>query len=230
VQVLEDLEGAEPAVLVVDRGDPAGGGHPEAFSARLNHLVERGEAVHVAEPPGRVLAQHAGRLAAVVALDHAAGDVEVAAGPRERRRVQPQRVVVPRHERHRHVRGHGVQRGGVRRLCPAGVAPAEPAQPAARRQRGQRFGHARHSLGARLHAFEPYLPQPERPGREVDVRVVEARHHAAAAQVDAPRAGRRLHRDPAVPDGEPRHQRRRGVERPDRAALEDEPYCWIRQT
>ncbi|HEX5979872.1 MAG TPA: hypothetical protein VFY52_02175 [Thermoleophilaceae bacterium] len=60
--------------------------------------------------------------------------------------------------------------------------------------------------------------------------VVEARHHAAAAQVDPPRARRRLGRDPPVADGEPRRQRRRGVERPDRPAFEDEAYCWIRQT
>jgi hypothetical protein len=60
------------------------------------------------------------------------------------------------------------------------------------------------------------------------MRVVEAGHHAAAVKVDAPRPGRRLRRDPAVPDREPRHERRGGVERPYRPAFEDERGDWTR--
>jgi hypothetical protein len=61
----------------------------------------------------------------------------------------------------------------------------------------------------------------------VHVRVVEAGDDAAAAQVYVLGARRRFRRDPPVRDGQPRGQRRRGVERPDPPAFEDEAWRWI---
>ena len=126
-QPLEHLEGAEPAVLVVDRHHAARRGHAHALAARLDHLVDGRAHVAVAERPGRVLAQDAARL------DHAAGHLERRVGALQRRAVQPERVVVLRHQRHGHVRHRAVERLAGRRLGPVALAPAEPAQPAARR-------------------------------------------------------------------------------------------------
>ena len=69
----------EPAVLVVDRGDAAlaASRSPSRVASTHSSSVDRDEAR--AEPPGRLLAQDPGRLAALVPLDDAAVDLEVAA-------------------------------------------------------------------------------------------------------------------------------------------------------
>ena len=78
--------------------------------------------------------EDAGRLAVLVAFDHAARDLEVAVRVGERRGVEPERVVVARHQRRGRVAGDLVERL-LRRLCrrrPVAGAPAHAAQPAAR--------------------------------------------------------------------------------------------------
>ena len=106
---------------------------------------------------------------------------------RERGRVDPQRVVVLRHEGDGHVAGDGVERL-LRRLRgrrPFAAPPAEAAQPASRGHLADRRGDARQRVVQRLRALEPDLSLGERPRGEVDVRVGEAREHAAPAEVDA---------------------------------------------
>ena len=82
----EDRVRAEPAVLVVDRGDAARVRELDARARRVDELVLGDDDVTVAEAPRRLLAQDARRLAGAVALDDAAVDVEVAARAGERRR------------------------------------------------------------------------------------------------------------------------------------------------
>ena len=72
-------------------------------------LVVGDREVALLEPPRGLLAQHAGRLAVRVALDDAAVDVEIAAGERERGRVEPERVVVLRDQRGRTLAGDCVE-------------------------------------------------------------------------------------------------------------------------
>ena len=92
-----------------------------------------------------------------------------------------------RQQRDRHVAGDRVERLprrlGRRRQSP--LAPAAAAQPAARRAptRARRARASSASSSVRV-ALEPHLPLRERPGREVDVRVGEARDDAAPAEVD----------------------------------------------
>ena len=127
-----------------------------------------------------------GRLAVRVPLDHAAGHLEVGVGQRERRGVDPERVVVLGHQRHRHVAGDSVE--CLRRLDrrrPLAVPPAEPAQPAALRHLADRRCHTRERVVERLGALEPHLPLRQRPAREVHVGVGEAREDAQPAEVDA---------------------------------------------
>ena len=190
------LERAEPAVLVVDRRDPPAGRDPHSLPRGLHHLVERGPDVAVAKGPGRVLAQHAGGLTALVALDHAARLVRAAVGPRERGAVEPERVVVLGHQCNRHVAGHAIER-------PAGRADRASRRRASRGRAAIRrappracLGHARERFVQRARPLEPGLAQPERPGGEVHVRVGEAGHDAAArrARPDAlPTRGRLSH-------------------------------------
>ena len=132
LELLEDGERSEPAVLVVDRDDAAGIREPDSLARGVHHLLMRRPHVEVAEMPRAFLAQDAGRLALLVALDDAAGNLEVAVRPSEGRRVQPERVVVARHERGRDVARDRVQ-GFLGRLDggrPVAAPPAEPPEPA----------------------------------------------------------------------------------------------------
>ena len=79
-EALPEARRAEPAVLVVDAGHAARGGDLQPVAHRVDELVVRGQQIAVAELPGRLLAQHAGRLAALVQLDDAAFDLQVAVG------------------------------------------------------------------------------------------------------------------------------------------------------
>jgi hypothetical protein len=221
-QALEQLERPQPPVLVVDRGDAARRRDAQPAAAGVQQLGDGRGRVAVAEAPGRVLAQHAGGLPGGVAFDHPSGRVQVAAGVRQRGRVHPHRVVVLRREDHGPVGGDLVERRARWRVGPVGVAPAQATHPGARRDRGQAVGHAGHRVGARARALEPDLPLPQRPGRKVDVRVVEAGQDAGAAEVDPAGVGRRRGRHPTACDSQPLDHRRGGVERANRAVLEEE--------
>ena len=124
---------AEPAVLVVHGGHSAGRGDPESFAHRVDELVVGPEQEAVAEPPRRLLAQDAGRLAVGVDLDDASLDLEIAVRLGERGRVEPERVVVAGHERGRRVAGDRVELlpRGLDGGRPVAAPPAASAKPAA---------------------------------------------------------------------------------------------------
>jgi hypothetical protein len=201
----------------------------DRLAAGIHQLVLGRPHVGVAEVPGALLAQDAGRLALLVALDDASRHLQLRVRARERRRVEPEGVVVLGHEGDRHVARDGVE-GLLRRLDgrrPLAAAPAQAAQPAPARDVGERAGDACQRLVQRGGAFEPDLALRESPGGEVDVRVRESRQDAAAAEVDPVRAGEGglVRADPAgdaLPrDREGRRLRERRVERADDAVLED---------
>ena len=81
-QALEQAKVAEPAVLVVHRRHAARDRELDAGAHRVEPLVLADLREHEAPPelPRRLLAQHARRLAAVVELDDAAGNLQVAVG------------------------------------------------------------------------------------------------------------------------------------------------------
>ena len=168
---LPDAERAEPAVLVVDRGDAARDRDAHAFAGGLDHLVLGGPHVLVAEVPGALLAQDAGRLASLVADDDTAVDLEVAVRVGQCSRVQPEGVVVAGHQRRRRVAGDAVERL-LRRLGrrrPVACAPTRSAEPASRLGGARRLGDALQRLVERGGVLEPDLPLREGPGGEVDV-------------------------------------------------------------
>ena len=142
--------------------------------------------MRVAETPGTLLAQDAGRLAALVALDDAALGLEIAVRLRKRSSVEPQRVVVARHQRRRRAARDTVERL-FRRLLgrrPVAAPPAQPAEPSSGLGLPGRHGDPLERFLQRARSLEPNLPLRERPGGEVDVRVVESRQDAATAEVD----------------------------------------------
>ena len=192
-EALPEAQGAEPAVLVVHRGHAPRGRELDPGAHRLDVLVVGRLDVAVAEVPARFLAQDAGRLAALVELDHAARDLQVAVCVGQGGGVQPDRVGVARHQRNRTVGGDRVERF-LRRLDrwrPVAAAPTAAAQPDGCRRTLQCLAHARDGLVHRGRALEPHLVLGESPGGEVHVRVGEAGQHAAAAEIDALRPGER---------------------------------------
>ena len=198
-QLLVHLERPEPAVLVVQRGHAAARRDAHPLARGLDHLVERGADVAVPERPGGVLAQHSGGLPAGVALDDTARHLERLVRTLKCGAVHPQGVVVPRHQRRRHRAGRAVERGALGRVRPVALAPAEPAQPAARRHARERRLDALERLVTGADALEASLVEPERPGGEVDVRVREAGEDAAAAEIDPTGVrGRPLRHDAAA--------------------------------
>jgi len=108
----------------VDRDDSAGVRRAYSFAGRRHHLSLGRLQESRFEPPGRLFPEDAGGGAVLIALDHAAGDVEVTVGEHERRGVQPERVMILRGERRRAVAGDRVERRGGRRLGPEGIPPA----------------------------------------------------------------------------------------------------------
>ena len=227
LEPLPEAQRAEPAVLVVHGRDPARRGEADAGAHRRHVLVVGDVDVRVAEVPARLLAQDAGRLALLVELDDTAGDLQVAVRARQGGRVEPERMRVARHQRHRPVGYDLVQRllGRLDRRRPVAAPPAAAAQPGALRV-GQRLAYARERLVHRPGVLESHLVLRDRPGREVHVRVGESREYAAPPEVDALRPGkRRLVRadaagDPFARDRERAHDRQRCVERTDDAVLE----------
>ena len=226
---LPDAERAEPAVLVVNGRDPARHGDPHALPRGLDHLVLGRTDVAVAEVPGALLAQHAGRLALSVAHDDAAIDLQVAVRTRERGRVEPKGVVVAGHQGCRCVARDPVERllRRLRRGRPVAAAPAGAAEPAAGLDVAQRLGDPLERLVQGRGVLEPDLPLGERPGREVDVGVGEAREDAPPGEVNALRARERgLVRpdaagDAVAGDGECARDGEGRIHRPDDPVLED---------
>ena len=223
-------ERAEPAVLVVHGCDAARVRELDSGSHRLEVLLVVGQHVALLELPGRLLAQDAGRLALGVPLDDAARDLEVAVRERERGRVEPERVVVLGDQRRRAPAGHRVER------LPRRLDASAPSRRCASRGRGAsaRRGSAAAASPARAsasveapRAVERDLVLRDRPRREVDVRVVEARDDAAAAEVDGLGARERgLVRadpacDPVARDRERSSDGKRRLERADDPVLED---------
>src|SRR4029077_2422674 len=76
---------------------------------RVEVLVVGNDDVPLLEAPRGFLAQHTGRLAARVAHDDAALDLEVAVRKCERGRVEPERVVVLRDQRRGTLTGDRVE-------------------------------------------------------------------------------------------------------------------------
>src|SRR5581483_3078521 len=91
VDAAEHRRRSQPAVLVVHGDDAAAVCDADALACRVHPLVLADRDEPLAEAPRRLLAQYAGRLARLVALDDAAVLFEVAARERERGRVEPQR-------------------------------------------------------------------------------------------------------------------------------------------
>jgi len=179
------------------------------------------------EPPRGFLSEDTGRFAVLVALDDAAGHLEVAVRERERGGVEPEGVIVLRDQAGRQVAGDRVEIVPRRLACrlPVAAAPAVPTQPTAGArgdavQPGKRFFE-------RCAAIEVDLVLRERPCREVDVRVGEAGHDDAAAEIDdlGRRERRLVHADPAgdaaAGDRERALCRHLRVERPDEAVFEN---------
>ena len=223
----EQLGRALPAVLVVD-GDDARRGHGRQRGA---HRVERLRALGREaglEAPGRLLAQDPGRLAAGVALDHAAGRLEVAARERERRRVEPQRVAVVRAQRDRRVRHDRVERARGRAARRPATARRASRGRGSSRPRAPWRAHACDGLAERARVEQRELATRERPRGEVHVRVGEARQRAAAREVEALRAARRVggvveHGGDAVAvEQERRGGGPRRVHRADRPAVQEQ--------
>ena len=218
---------AEPAVLVVHRRHAARVGKAHTGAHRVEVRVVGDEHVLLLEPPRRLLAEHAGRLAVLVAFDDAARHVEVAVRERERGRVEPERVVVLRDQPGRHVAGDRIEVVARRLACrlPVAATPAVAAQPAARPRRDA-LQSAERFLERRA-AVEVDLVLRERPRREVDVRVGEAGDDDATAEVEHLRRGkcRLVDADPTgdavAGDRERSLGRNLRVERPDQAVLED---------
>ena len=182
---LPEARRAEPAVLVVDRRHAARGDDLQARRASRRRTRRRTRQVAVAELPGRLLAEDARRLAVLVELDDAARDLEVAVRGGERRRVEPERVVVAGHQRGRRVAGHRVERlpGRLDRGRPVAAPPAPAAEPAAR------LGTERRPSTRASASSSEDVPSrrtsrcASAQRRKVDVRVAEAREDAAAAEV-----------------------------------------------
>ena len=143
----------------------------------------------------RRFAQHTGRLAAIVAIDHAAlrrvrGRVD--AGAAHRRAVEGTDVTAGACEDDWSIRIGAIEIGARRHppLAHRRLVVAAPEQPRARRQRATVRRDARHQL---LHAAD--APQIEHRRQQladlpdVRVRVVEARNQAPPAEIDPACAG-----------------------------------------
>jgi hypothetical protein len=185
-EALPDAERPQPAVLVVDGRDAARVGDADALAGGLHQLVLARADVDVAEVPGALLSEDAGRLAALVPLDDPSRYLEVAVGQGKGRGVEPVRVVVLRHQRHRDVARDGVERlpRRLNRRRPRAASPAESAQHPPGRGVLHGGGDPSQRVFERGRVLQANLLADERPGRKVDVGVVEPGHHAASAEVD----------------------------------------------
>ena len=195
---------------------------------RLLPLLGRRLGNEVLDEPHRAFLERPGGLSVGVALDPAVGGVGGLArnpGELERPRVRPGAVAVAVHEEGRPVGDKFVEVALERSPAREGVhRPAVPEDPVAV---GMLGGIARDSLEAflaRLGLVQSALKLREAAVRRVEVRVLEAREHHAAAELDdaCPGAcelgevGRGSHGfDPARRDGKCLRGRPRGVDRVD---------------
>ncbi len=180
-QALEDLGRPDPAVLVVHGRDAPAVRELHAGTRDVQPLVLGDGGKPLTKAPRGLLAQHAGRFAILVALDDSAFGVEIPLCEGECRRVQPQRVQILRPERGRSVTCGLVERVLRRLSIPFRRAPALPADP---RASPLVSANPLECVRERPDAVEAQITLCERPGRKVDVRVVEARDDAPAADID----------------------------------------------
>src|SRR5215207_2520272 len=130
-------------------------------------------------------------------------------------------------QRDRHVAGDFVERLLRGRCRPLRIPPAPPPQPTALADGPEPVPDASQRLLYRREALQPNLPLSDRPRREVDMRVREARDDAAPSEIDAFRAGQRHlvrpdpARDPVARDCERGRSRKRRLQRPHNASLEN---------
>ena len=209
------------------RGHAARRGELQPGPHRVDVDVVGDDEVAFLEPPRRLLAQDSRRFALRVPLDHAALDLEIAAGQRERRRVEPERVVVLRDHRRGRLAGHLVELGR-RWVGAAGPVAAPPPVPADHPPAlARRAGDPGKRLLERPAAVEGNLRLRERPGGEVHVRIGEPGHDHAAAEIDDLRRGKRrlVHahatRDPVTGDRERALGRDLRIHRANEAVFED---------
>ena len=178
----------------------------DAGTSDLDPLLLGDGREQLAEAPGGFLAEDAGRLAALVALDDSAPLRRDPLCQSEGSRVQPEGMEILRPQCGRSGSRDLVQRLFRRLGLPVRGAPALPADPA---HAGGRTPYALQRVGTGDGPVEAEVALSERPRREVDVRVREPGDDAAAAEVDdVGRGGRsracRPARDPVAGDGEAR--------------------------
>ena len=229
-EALPEPRRAEPAVLVVDGGHASGRHDLQAVAHRVDELVVRGREVPIAELPGGLLAQHAGRLPALVELDHAARRLRGRRPRRQPGRVEPERVVVARHERGRRVARHGVERlpGRLDHGRPVAAAPASARAASGPGSNGPTAASTRASASS-----SDAVPS-SRTSRWASAQVgkwtcasLKSRQDAPAAEIDVIGRRKRLlvrpdaARDPIPGDRQRQHHRHRRVHRADDAVLEN---------
>ena len=180
------LERAEPAVLVVERGEVRG--RPRSASPRAS-LRSSPRAWAGRSGRGRTRrSSRAGSPAGRPSASRSTTPPGSSSGPSallERRAVDPERVVVLRHQRRGHRAGHAVERSELGRLRRVALAPARgdaASRPPARARAPPRRARAPRHASA-LPRAGPAAARAT--GGEVDVRVGEAGQHAAAAELDA---------------------------------------------
>ncbi|MBA3375028.1 MAG: hypothetical protein H0U00_04320 [Actinobacteria bacterium] len=196
----------------------------DAGTCDLEPLVLGDGGKPFAKAPCRLLAQDAGQLAVLVTLDDSALDVEIPVCEGEGCGVQPKRVQILRPERGRSVTCDLVEHVLRRLRLPFRRAPPLPADP---RPSPLVRANPFERVCERTNAVEPEITLSERPGREVNVRVGEARDDAPAAEIDdvGGREGGlvRTHSacDPLARDRECASDWKRRVHRADDTVFED---------
>src|SRR5207248_8300764 len=100
LEALPEADRAEPAVLVVERCDPARRGDLDSVAHGRDVLLGWDLDEPALELPGSLFVEHSRRLAPVVPDDDSALDLEIAVREREGGGVEPERVVVLR-DQHR---------------------------------------------------------------------------------------------------------------------------------
>ena len=232
--VLEEADHAH--AQLARRGEAAIDGHPVPPGA---HLVDGGQAVieavrdaetdaalglrrtrrrdHVAHEVGAVVDEHAGRFAAGVAVDGAAGRVgrvAVDAGQAQRGRVDPRRMAIDPAQHDRAIGRHRVElpAGRPGGAWPPGLVPAAAQKPALALGRGG-LGHLGGAGGGVGQAAHVDLGQGLADAVEVGVAVDQAGNRDPAVEVDdlrpLPREGQcgavvAHQHDPSVGDGQRR--------------------------
>ena len=226
--------GADPGLAdahVGDRGEPHACARRRRAAQPGALLVVGGGRLVRSDEIHRVVDQHSGRLAALIAQDPASGRVgglRGDAGDGERARVGETGVAVDPPHPHRMIGHRGRERGVARELVlgPAALVPAAAGDPGARRGLAAARDEARDHVFERGGIAEVHLAQLAAQPEQVGVGVDQAGGHGAARELD------HLSARPAQPGGAgigtqvedaacphrqgPRHpaRRRDGVEHP----------------